>query len=171
MGGVIARQIGFNFTDRGGDSVAEIIADRGAGDNVTADLYQDAGTDSQPLSDDWLAVLQIVGTGKGAVVGVVDPKNAQKAAPGEKRLYSRDGSGQEIAEIWIRNDGAVYLSNEACEFNLEPSGEIRGENDSGYFSLRPDGIFDVNGSLFEPGGIARVADLFIGGGRVAPNRF
>jgi hypothetical protein len=68
-------------------------------------------------------------------VGYLDPKNEQKAAAGEKRIYSRDGGGNTVVELWLKADGSALLSN-----------------GTGAIELKPDGEIDLNGATITPEG-------------------
>lgn len=161
MGGIIAFLRQFSFKNRNDASTGEVICDQGGGNTITADYFQPAGEDSQPLPSDALAVLKIRHEGRGLVIGVSDPKNGQKAAKGEKRLYSRDSAGNEVAEIWVQNDGSVLIDNESGSLFLSGAGEITGQNDAGSFKLDLSGVFSINdlvtvdtsGNIVTPGDI------------------
>jgi hypothetical protein len=159
--GFIGKLKNYFNSSKNGDAVSEAIVDIGGGENITAEHFEDAGSDSQPLDTDWLAILSIKRSGGGVAVGVVDPKNAKKAAPGEKRFYSRDSGGAEVASIWLKADGSVLIENESGSIELGSDGSFQAENDAGSFGLDVAGIFNVNnlltidtaGNLVTPGTI------------------
>ena len=127
----------------------KIKIDSGGGNVITAEHYAPAGDDSQPLSIDTAAAVFTARKGSAVVVGYNDNVNSPKAEAGEKRIYSRDaGSGEWKTEIWGKNDGTISLKNGACEFELKPTGAIRGSNNLGYFELTAAGVFVINGIDF-----------------------
>lgn len=46
-------------------------------------------------------------------------KTTRKAAKGEKRLYSVDTSGAEIAEIWLKNTGEIVVSGKSVNITVD----------------------------------------------------
>ena len=67
--------------------------------------------DSPPLPDDRCLVVNVVGTGARVVIGTRPAEASSNAAPGERRLYSRNSSGAQAAEIWLHNDGKITMNN------------------------------------------------------------
>lgn len=114
--GIVSRVI--SFLSR------ETKVDRGAGDNVTARHFADPGDDSHPLPGDWCALSGAAGSGRQSAVGYYDAKNASKATAGEKRIYSRNAEGALAAEVWLKNDKTVIISNGAGLFTMEPGGDV-----------------------------------------------
>lgn len=102
----------------------DVKVDRGSGDNVTAQHFGPSGDDSPPLAEDYAVLSNAAGTGRQSAVGYRDAKNAGQAAPGEKRTYARNVSGQIVAQIWATNTGEVSIFNDAGAFTLQPNGDV-----------------------------------------------
>ena len=85
----------------------------GNDNNVTAKHFNAPGDDSHPLPEDYCALSPSTGTGRQAAVGYIDYSNKSKAAPGEKRTYARNASGEVVCEMWMKNDGSINVSTQA----------------------------------------------------------
>lgn len=152
--GRIARLLSFVRVMRRGVRLTDVKADPGGGANVTAAHFAAPGDDSNPLRDDYVALLPIPRSGGDVVVGYADTLNAPKAEPGEKRIYARDAdTGAAVAEVWIKSDGS-----------------IRGANALGHFELGASGVFSVNGvtiatdgTITTPAGISAGTSLVVDG--------
>lgn len=118
--------------------------DIGGGDIVTAEHFEDAGSDTHPLVGDYVAAVSIPRSGGKIIVGYFDPKYTPKAEPGEKIIYARDEDGALVVELWLKNDGTAVLQNDKGSFELRPDGSIKGENSNGSFELEEGGDFLVN---------------------------
>jgi len=116
--GFIARVLSFTKTKNGDTPVYDVKVDPGGGSNMTPEHYSSPGDDSQPLPKDTAAVLPIEGTGTGAAVGYIDPKNLQKAKAGEKRIYARDEDGNELGSLWLKDNGECVL-NEGTDYAVK----------------------------------------------------
>lgn len=67
------------------------------------------GIDSCPVVEDQGVLISIDQTkGKTVQIGVYPDPQTQ---PGEVRIYSRDSSGSQKAEMWIKNDGKIYFNS------------------------------------------------------------
>lgn len=138
--------------------------DPGGGDLSTVDRYSAAGDDSKPLDTDFVAGTEINRTGGHVVVAFYDPKNASKSSKGDKRIYSRDpASGEEKAEIWLKNNGEIIIKNDVSEVKIDTAGSIKGSNAAGAFELLPNGNFVANGVTMKPGGIIDTTSIIING--------
>ena len=145
--GRIGKVLSFLGLTREGANVRDVKTDPGGGINATSEHFADPGDDSHPLPGDYAATVSIMRRGISVAVGYVDPKNDNKAAAGEKRIYSRDAGGAMIAEIWLKNDGSVICDNGAGSFELQASGD-----------------FVVNGVTIDTGGnIIAPADVTVTG--------
>ena len=145
--GFIAKILEFN--DR------KVKIDSGGGNITTAEHYPPVGDDSQPLitdddnskETDYALAVETMGTGKSAIVGYIDLKNEPKSEAGEKRIYARDkDTGEEVAEIWLKNTGEIIIKNSAGEIKLLPNGDA-----------------NINGTVLKPGGIVTCNSITIGG--------
>lgn len=120
---------------RGGAKLSDVKLDPGGGPNITAEHFAAPGDDSYPLPGDYVVTVSIQRSGGSAVVGYLDPKNDQKAAVGEKRIYARNAGGASIVELWLKNTGEATLVNA-----------------SGYITLKPDGEVEINGARITTAG-------------------
>jgi len=140
--GWLRRVLGYERTERRGAKVADVEADAGGGDVVTAEHYQPAGDDAQPLPDDYAVTVPGAGSGREVAVAFLDPVNTGEAAPGERRIYARDSEGAPVAWVHLRADGSATV-----------------ENDSGALVLTPAGDVEVSGDLTVEGGIQAGGDV------------
>lgn len=92
--------------------------------NVTVDHFTSAGDDSIPMSSDYCALIARRDEGRFSSVGYIDPKNQQKSNIGDKRIYARDSNGDEIIELWLKNDGSAILSNGIGSIQLLANGTV-----------------------------------------------
>lgn len=77
---------------------------------LTAQHFQPAGDDAQPLDGDYAIGVPTQRTGVVAAAGYVDSQNAPVSAPGEKRIYARDpDTGAIVCSMWLKNDGTVDI--------------------------------------------------------------
>lgn len=134
----------FARVSRNGVDLSEGEIDIGGGDIVTAEHFEDAGSDTHPLVGDYIAAVSIPRSGGKIVVGYFDPAYTPKALPGEKILYARSEEGVLVAELWLKNDGTAVLQNDNGSFTLWLDGSMKGENGSGSFELESAGDFLVN---------------------------
>lgn len=133
--GRIARVLNFITTTRNGARIRESEVNPGGGANVTAPHFSSIGDDSHPLPGDYEALVPDSGSGRENGVGYLDPKNQHKAGPGEVRRYARASNGEQVVEVWLKNDGSAII-----------------ENENGRFTLHPDGEFNINGARITPSG-------------------
>lgn len=93
-----------------GDDGPETDLDLGGGDTATADHVGPVGDDSPPLDGDFVVAVELDGeTETLAAVGYSDD-TTKTAEPGEKRIYARDSDGALTAEIHIKGDGSVNIT-------------------------------------------------------------
>jgi hypothetical protein len=143
--GLVGIVLEFSRTERNGAMVSDVKTDPGGGALLTSDHFQTAGVDSSPLPNDFAILSGIQGTGRLSATGYLDPKNLQASLAGEWRAYSRDpSSGDQVAQVWIKNDGSLLL-----------------ENDNGYITLGANGVVDINGCIIGVDG-----NITTGGGAV-----
>ena len=120
----LGKLLSFFRGTRNGSKLSEVKLDPGGGPNVTAEHFSAPGEDAFPLPGDYVVSVSIQRSGGSAVVGYLDPKNDQKAASGEKRIYARDNSGASIVELWLKNTGEATLVNASGYITLKQSGEV-----------------------------------------------
>ena len=145
--GLLTRLLSFARTD----NYSEATLDPGGGALLIGEHFSAPGDDSHPLPNDYAVTVSVQRTGGQVAVGYVDLQNAQTAAPGDKRLYSRSTAGAQVAEVWLRNTGAVTV-----------------RNGSGSIALAPDGTVTINGVTITPAGVVTVpASLIVDGVEVA----
>lgn len=104
--------------------ISEVKLNPGGGPNVTAEHFSAPGDDAHPLPGDYVAQIKIQRSGGAAVVGYLDPKSDQKAQAGDKRTYARDTDGNSVAELWLKNDGAIVLENANGSVSIAADGSI-----------------------------------------------
>ncbi|MDZ7922708.1 MAG: hypothetical protein U5M23_01325 [Marinagarivorans sp.] len=103
----------------------EVKLDAGGDGILTAQQFATAGDDSRPLANDYAHAVQIRRTGRFSVLGFYDPKNAPRAAAGERIIYSRKaGDGSIAAEVWLKNDNSIILKNGGGSITLTASGAV-----------------------------------------------
>ncbi len=112
--------------------------DDGASGAATAEHFGAPGDDAVPLPGDDVALVEGEGSGEEHAVGYADP-SAKKAAPGERRIYSRTPAGQLAAEFWLKGDGSVEITN-----LLATAG--------GVLKMNADGSMALNGIEISPTG-------------------
>lgn len=157
--GLVARLIAFAHVVRGASetNVSEATVDKSGGDNIIADHFDGPGEDASPMPGDYAAMLPIQRSGAAVAVGYVDPLNEPQTGPGEKRIYSRDEDGVAIAQVFLKKDGTILLSNPIGSTTMLPDGNTEIKNENGTVTLAPDGTITLknnNGTvtLAEDGG-------------------
>lgn len=151
MGG-IGKILSFVRRTRNGAKVSDTTVDPGGGPNLTAEHFAPPGDDSHPLPGDFALLVPLRQTGRAAAGGYVDPKNEQLAAAGERRLYARDGSGNVVATVWIKNTGEVLVENDNASVTLGPDGSYTADNGAGSIQLQPGGNVVINNVTITPAG-------------------
>jgi hypothetical protein len=131
--GRLAKLLSFTRVTRNGAEASDAKVDPGGGANLTVEHFAGAGDDSYPLPGDYGILSRILSTGRDVIVGYLDPKNQQKANAGDRRIYSRDSSGDEIAQVWLKNNGDIIIENDTATVTVAASGSIKGDNGSGSF--------------------------------------
>ncbi|ANO58036.1 hypothetical protein [Shewanella phage SFCi1] len=146
--GLIAKLLQFTRTVANGAKTSDVKADPGGGAIKTAQNFQSANTDANPLPNDFVLFVHVQGAGKHSAAGYVDPQNLQSAQPGEWRAYARDPeSGEQVAQTWVMNDGAVLTENGNGTHMLFPDGAQTMQNANGYIKLLASGVVDINGYI------------------------
>ncbi len=121
--GRVARVLELSRVDRDGVKVSSVKFDPGGGDVKTGDNYAGIGEDANPLPEDYAVAVDIPGAGGRVIIGYVDIKNAGTAEPGERRAYSRNSGGDIVAEIWLKSDGSITITNDSGSIELQASGD------------------------------------------------
>lgn len=142
----------FTRTERNGVAVSDVKANPGGGAVLTAEHFQPSGVDSRPLPGDFAVMGEVKGSGRYSVTGYLDPLSPQASAPGEWRGYSRNSAGEQMAQVWIKNDGTVVTENDNGSHVLNPDGSQRMQSPGGYIALGADGVVDINGYKIDPNG-------------------
>jgi hypothetical protein len=124
--GLVAKIISIVDSVKNDANITTVKVDKSSNDNITCDNFAPIGDDSKPLANDYAAIMEIKRTGGGIAVGFVDPVNTKKSNNGDKRIYSRNtNDGQFIAEVWLKNDGEVFISNTSGKsIKLNPNGDV-----------------------------------------------
>ena len=122
--GRIGRVLSFiRRTLSNGAKVTDVKFNPGGGPNITGRHAADAGDDSYPLDTDFVVSIDIPGTGRSEPVAYADTINTPKAQKGDKRIYARQASdGAVVCEVWLKNDGAIYVENENGNLEISPQG-------------------------------------------------
>lgn len=154
--GLMAKLISFARTVRNGANVSDVKSDPGGRAVQTSEHFSTPGTDAHPLPGDFVLLASIQGTGRYGAAGYVDPKNQQLAESGEHRTYARDANGDQIAQVWLKNDGTILIeaNNGAISWELKPDKTGRLDNGSGFIELKASGVLDLNGLTISPAGEA-----------------
>lgn len=122
--GFIGKVLSFIRVVRGDTKTSDVKVSTGGDVNLTVDHFSDVGDDSQPLPDDYTALVSHNGEGRLSAVGYIDPANEQKSNAGEKRIYARDSNGAQVVELWLKNDGSAILSNGTGKIELLANGNV-----------------------------------------------
>ena len=122
--GRLGKILSFIGLTRNGAKVRDVKLDTGGGVNATAEHYSAPGDDSHPLEGDYVATVTTMRSGVLVAIGHLDPNNEHTAQAGEKRTYSRDADGAQVAEVWLKNDGSIKGSNAAGVFELTAGGDF-----------------------------------------------
>lgn len=90
------------FVELGDDNSSEL---------VSSELLCEPGVDALPLPGDEVMIEEAEGRGETSVNAFADPKNAGKAADGERRTYARDAAGNVVCEVWQKADGTIAITS------------------------------------------------------------
>lgn len=121
--GKLAVIMSFTRTIINGVTASIVKLDPGGGPLVTAEHISDPGDDSYPVPGDYAVIDPQNKTGRYTVSGYIDPNLNPKSDTGEKRIYARDNNG-EVAEVWLKNDGSIVVSNGSGNIELLANGNI-----------------------------------------------
>lgn len=154
--GRIALIVAFDRSVVAGAQTPECRVDLDGGDGSTALHFAGAGDDAPPLPGDVGYLVEGAGAGAAELVGYQDPATAGKAAPGERRLYSRAGPGVVMAEVWLKGDGSIALVTPAGELALGPDGSARVGNASGELAVDAAGVVTWKTPLGQNGAASHV---------------
>jgi len=122
--GRIGTLLSFLRSDKNGTKVSQSKIDTGGGANITVDHYAPLGDDSSPLENDFVFTSEIPQSGGMVAVAYLDPKNDSKAEKGEKRIYARKADGSVSAEIWLKSDGTIIVTNDGGDNTFNPDGSV-----------------------------------------------
>lgn len=145
--GRVNKLLSFERSSVDDTKVNDVKVNRGAGDNRTLQHFSDTGDDSVPLPGDYVQSSSQVGTGRDSAVGYIDPKNEQKSSAGDKRIYARDpDSGEQVAEVWLKNSGEILIQNDKAYVKISASGVCEMNNSAGYIKILESGVIEMNGA-------------------------
>lgn len=144
--GLIARVLSFIREVRpSGAQVSYAKFQAGSEPTLRGEHFAPPGDDSHPLPGDYCYSSRQRATGRWAVLGYLDARNAPEAEPGERRFYSRNADGEIQAVVWLKADGAIELSNAEGSIllqsggtvvingvQIDPSGNITGPGDADF---------------------------------------
>lgn len=162
---IIGSVLSFASATRNGAQTRDVKMDPGGGANVTGQHFAPPGDDSHPLPDDYALGVPAQGRGRYSVVGYVDPVNAGTAAPGEKRIYSRNAAGAVVAVVYLQADGGVLVENDAAALTLNADGSASIDNGSGGVALAASGDVTINGVIITAAGVLTVPSSITVGGK------
>jgi hypothetical protein len=166
--GRLAKLLSFVRAPRNGANVSDAKVDPGGGSVITAEHFAAAGDDSHPVAGDYVALNADSGSGRESAIGYLDAINEPKALAGDKRIYARDEDGVLIVEVWLKNTGEATVLNASGSISLNADGSIKGANDNGFFELRAEGDFAVNGVIIDASGAVTIpASLELAGKEIA----
>lgn len=154
----LGKLLSFIRGTRNSAKLSDVKLDPGGGPNVTAEHFSAPGDDSYPLAGDYVVNVSIQRSGGSAVVGYLDPKNDQKAATGEKRIYARKADGSSVVELWLKNDGTAVLENANGKITLAANGGIT--LDGPNITINASSKFTVNSPVSEFSDAVNVLGLF-----------
>ncbi len=153
---------------------------------ITVTHVAPPGEDSHPIGTDQPVCVALQQSGRVAAVGYFDPVNAGKTTPGEKRFYARNAAGVVFAEVWLRDTGAVEITNAfgsiklgsdgavnavtpAGSFGMDAAGVLTASvtslsigNAAGSMTLSAAGVWTINGVTIDPAGLVTATDFVAG---------
>lgn len=89
-----------------------------------------AGIDAKPILKDNAVTLKQENSGsQPIVIGTNDVINESVTAEGEVQIYSRNPEGIKQADILIKTDGSIKLSNASGSFKLKSDGNCEASGD------------------------------------------
>lgn len=122
--GRIGEVVEYKTVDVDGDKAVEVTVDLGAGDVVTALETSPSGVWSRPRVGDLALVVELDGAEEYAVVGYIDVARSNTANAGEAYVYSRKTTGDLAGYIYVKNDGAITISNAVGNIRLAADGTV-----------------------------------------------
>ncbi|MCP4568029.1 MAG: hypothetical protein GY841_10665 [FCB group bacterium] len=156
--GRVGNILGIGQNAAEGDHTTDIKLDIGGGQNITAPQATPAGIDSTPLETDIAVTSSAPGDSGQNVVGYVDKKNASKNDG--VYLYARSAAGVPVADIWIKTDGSVVVTNTTTTIETSAAGNIEISNAVGSFVIDPIGNITIGSGLgsitMTPAGIVSI---------------
>ena len=94
--GLLAVIKSFVRTTRNGFKISDVQVDVGGGNVITAEHMSSPGDDAFPLVTDYALVSSVDRSGGGVISGYADLINDPVAEKGDKRIYGRDPSPDEL---------------------------------------------------------------------------
>jgi len=89
-----------------------------------------AGIDAKPiLQDNAITIKQESSGSQPLVIGTNDVFNTSITQNGEIQIYSRNADGVKQADILVKTDGSITLTNAAGSFTLRADGTCETSND------------------------------------------
>ena len=117
-----------------------VKVDQGGGDVVTAEHFASAGDDAFPCDQDYPVTVPLSRAGRSVVTGYADVVNQPSALKGDKRIYGRKSSdGTWVDEVWLKNDGTIFINNKVSSTTHAPDGTITTTNGAATTTHAPDG--------------------------------
>ena len=89
-----------------------------------------SGIDAKPILKDNVVTMKQENSGnQPIVIGTNDVINESVTTEGEVQIYSRDAEGVKQADILIKADGSIKLSNSSGSFELKADGSCEATGD------------------------------------------
>lgn len=121
----VAEVLGFERVTKDGIEADEVLVDPGDQDSARPQHWAPPGDDSPPLNGDFAQLVDTeFGSGAEAAVGYGDDSE-KRASQGEKRIYARALNREVVAEIWLKRDGTVVVTNAGGKsLEMAPNGDV-----------------------------------------------
>lgn len=149
--GFLATVVEFLRSSDQGTPTPEVKLERGGDDPVTGFHFAPPGTDAHPLPGDVAYCGDDVGAGNAQALGYQDPKNPGVALAGEHRIYARAADGTVKAQVWLKADGSILVSNDLGSAELGPDGALSLASPQASATLGADGSISLANAV---GGLA-----------------
>ena len=115
---------------REGSYVVATVAN-GAGVEVTGVIMSPLGSEFFPIVGDTV-IFQRTGN---EIVIMAGLSVSEDGASGDVGLFARDAIGAKKANLWLRSDGLIEMSNDSGNFSLAANGQFSVNN--GNFTVDP----------------------------------
>ena len=111
--GIIGKLLSTVLTIKRKISISEVKVELSKGENIQAEIYQNAGVDSKPIKDDRIYLSSRTESGAFVMTGFLDIKNTSITSDGEIRIYARDLTGVIKSFVYCKNDGTTIINGDS----------------------------------------------------------